>query len=112
MTALVGLSGSGKTTITHLISRLYDPNSGTIRIDGRDIRQVTLKSLRSQIGVVTQDTYVFNASIRENLLFANPDATQDEIIEACKIANIHDFIMSLPQGYETIVGNGNKTLWW
>lgn len=110
MTALVGLSGSGKTTITYLLARLYDPASGTIRIDGLDIRDVKIESLRSQIGIVTQDTYIFNASIRENLLYSKPDAGDDEIVQACKIANIHDFIMTLPQGYDTIVGERGTKL--
>ena len=102
--ALVGPSGAGKTTITYMLPRLYDINSGSITIDGMDIRDVTIESLRSQIGIVTQDTYLFNTSIRENLLFAKLDAKEDEIFSACKAANIHDFIISLPDGYETLVG--------
>ena len=105
MAALVGPSGAGKTTITNLIPRLYDVNGGCVKIDGIDIRDVTLESLRSQIGVVTQDTYLFNDTIKNNLLYARKDATDDELIAACKAANIHDFIMSLPDGYDTIVGN-------
>lgn len=110
MTALVGLSGSGKTTITYLLARLYDPASGTIRVDGYDIRDVKIESLRRQIGIVTQDTYIFNASVRENLLYSKPDAADDEIIQACKVANIHDFIMTLPEGYDTIVGERGTKL--
>jgi len=102
--ALVGPSGAGKTTITYMLPRLYDINSGSITIDGMDIRNVTIESLRSQIGIVTQDTYLFNTTIRENLLFAKLDAKEDEIFSACKAANIHDFIISLPDGYETLVG--------
>ena len=105
MLALVGPSGAGKTTITNLIPRIYDAVSGKIKIDGIDIRDVTLESLRSQIGVVTQDTYLFNDTIKNNLLYACKDATDEQIIEACKAAYIHDFIMSLPNGYSTIVGN-------
>jgi len=110
MTALVGLSGAGKTTITNLLARFYDPDSGTIRIDGYDIREVTLESLRKQIGMVTQDTYVFNATIKENLLYAKPSATDKEIERACKVANIHDFIMGLPNGYDTVVGERGTKL--
>lgn len=102
--ALVGPSGAGKTTITYLLPRLYDINSGSITIDGVDIKDVTIESLRSQIGIVTQDTYLFNTTIRENLLFAKLDASDEEIFSACKTANIHDFILSLPEGYETLVG--------
>jgi len=102
--AFVGPSGAGKTTITYLLPRFYDVNSGSITIDGNDIREVTVESLRRQIGVVTQDTYLFNASIRQNLLFSNPQAEEDEVFNACKTANIHEMITSLPDGYETVVG--------
>ncbi|WP_235832941.1 ABC transporter ATP-binding protein [Gottfriedia acidiceleris] len=105
MTALVGPSGAGKTTITNLIPRLYDFTSGSIKIGGRDIREFTLESLRSHIGLVTQDSYLFNGTIKENLLYASPDSSDEEITNACKAAYIHDFIMDLPNGYETIVGN-------
>lgn len=105
MTALVGPSGAGKTTITNLIPRLYDFTSGSIKIGGRDIREFTLESLRSHIGLVTQDSYLFNGTIKENLLYASPEASDEEITKACKAAYIHDFIMDLPNGYETIVGN-------
>jgi ATP-binding cassette subfamily B protein len=104
LVALVGPSGAGKTTLTYLIPRLYDPSSGTIRIDGHDLRDVTLASLSAQIGMVTQETYLFHDSIRTNLQYAHLDATQTELEEACKIANIHDFIAELPDGYDTIVG--------
>lgn len=105
MVAIVGTSGAGKTTISSLIPRLYDVESGEVRFDGIDVRKLDLESLRSNIAVVTQESYLFNATIRENLLFAKPDATDDEIISACKDANIHNFIMTLPEGYDTIVGN-------
>ena len=102
--ALVGPSGAGKTTITNLVPRLYDVTSGSLLIDGYDVRSVTQNSLRRNIGMVTQDTFLFNTTIRENLLFANTDATQEQLEQACKTANIHDFIVSLPDGYDTIVG--------
>ena len=102
--ALVGPSGAGKTTLTYLIPRLYDPNEGVVRIDGIDLRDVTLKSLSEQIGMVTQETYLFHDTIRTNLLYARMDAEQVEIEAAAKIANIHDFIMGLPQAYDTVVG--------
>ena len=104
MIAFVGPSGAGKTTITYMLPRLYDINEGAITIDGIDIRDVTVESLRSQIGIVMQDTYMFNTTIRENLLFARSDATDEELISACRTSNIHDFIESLPNGYDTIVG--------
>ncbi|MBI1854970.1 MAG: ABC transporter ATP-binding protein [Chloroflexi bacterium] len=102
--ALVGPSGAGKTTLTYLIPRLYDPTSGVIRIDGHDLRSVTLDSLSAQIGMVTQENYLFHDTIRTNLIYAKPDATQAEIEAAAKAANIHNFIMELPDGYDTIVG--------
>ena len=105
LAALVGPSGAGKTTITYLLPRLYDPTEGRITIDGHDIRDLALDTLSSQIGMVTQETYLFNDTIRANLLYARPDATDDEIEAACRAANIHDFIADLPDGYETIVGN-------
>ncbi|MEC0370120.1 ABC transporter ATP-binding protein [Paenibacillus chibensis] len=105
MTALVGPSGAGKTTITNLIPRLYELDAGSIRIGGTDIRDMTLESLRSQIGLVTQDSYLFNGTIRENLLYAGSEASEEEMIEACKAAYIHEFIMGLPEGYDTVVGN-------
>ena len=103
--AFVGPSGAGKTTITYLLPRFYDVNSGSITIDGHDIRDVTIESLRRQIGMVTQDTYLFNASIRQNLLFSKPSATEDEVFNVCKTANIHDMITALTDGYDTIVGD-------
>lgn len=104
LAALVGPSGAGKTTITYLIPRLYDPTDGCVAIDGNDLRGVTLESLARQIGMVTQETYLFHDTIRANLLYAKLDATQDEIERASRAANIHDFVAKLPQGYETIVG--------
>ncbi len=102
--ALVGPSGAGKTTVTYLIPRLYDPTDGVIRIDGHDLKDVTLESLSQSIGMVTQETYLFHDTIRTNLIYAKPDATQTEIEAAAKAANIHNFIMDLPDGYDTIVG--------
>lgn len=103
--ALVGSSGAGKSTLITLLPRLYDVSSGKITIDGIDIKKMTQRSLRENIGMVTQDTYLFNASILENLRYANTDASFEEIVEACKCANIHDFIDSLPEKYDTLVGN-------
>ncbi|NWF64668.1 MAG: ABC transporter ATP-binding protein, partial [Chloroflexi bacterium] len=102
--ALVGPSGAGKTTVTYLIPRLYDPSDGIIRIDGHNLKDVTLESLSQSIGMVTQETYLFHDTIRTNLTYAKPDATQAEIESAAKAANIHNFIMDLPEGYDTIVG--------
>ena len=104
LVALVGPSGAGKTTLTYLIPRLYDPTGGVIRIDGRDLRDVTLDSLSSAIGMVTQETYLFHDTIRTNLTYAKTDATQAEFEAAARAANIHNFIMDLPDGYDTIVG--------
>ncbi len=104
LVALVGPSGAGKTTLTYLIPRLYDPTGGVIRIDGHDLRSVTLDSLSAQIGMVTQENYLFHDTIRTNLIYAKPDATQAEIEAAAKAANIHNFIVDLSDGYDTIVG--------
>jgi ATP-binding cassette, subfamily B, bacterial len=104
LVALVGPSGAGKTTMTYLIPRLYDPTDGVIRIDGHDLRDVTLDSLSSAIGMVTQETYLFHDTIRTNLTYAKTEATQSEIEAAARAANIHQFIMDLPDGYDTIVG--------
>lgn len=103
--AIVGPSGAGKSTIINLIPRLFDVTGGRILLDDNDIRKLDLHFLRQNIGIVTQDTYLFNGTIRDNLLYARFDATNDELIEACKKANIHDFIMAQPNGYDTIVGN-------
>jgi ATP-binding cassette, subfamily B, bacterial len=104
LVALVGPSGAGKTTVTYLVPRFYDPTDGRITIDGHDLRDVSLEWLRSQIGVVTQETFLFHTTVRENLLYGRPGATQAEVEDACRAAYIHDFITSLPDGYETIVG--------
>lgn len=104
LAALVGPTGSGKTTITNLVPRLYDVTSGKVAIDGSDVRDVKMSTLRRQIGIVTQETFLFHASIKENLLFPRPDATEDEMIKACQAANIHEFITSLADGYNTLVG--------
>lgn len=103
--AIVGPSGSGKSTLINLIPRLYDVLEGSVRFDGIDVRQLDLGFLRDHVGVVTQDTYLFNGTVRENLLYAKPNATQDELVDACKKANIHDFIARQPEGYDTRVGN-------
>jgi ATP-binding cassette subfamily B protein len=105
LTALVGPSGAGKTTITQLVARMYDPNDGAVRIGGHDIRDVTLDSLHDVVGVVTQDAHLFHDTIRTNLLYARPAATEAEIVQACKAAQIWDLISVLPDGLDTIVGD-------
>ncbi|MBQ4638762.1 MAG: ABC transporter ATP-binding protein [Clostridia bacterium] len=102
--ALVGPSGGGKTTICHLIPHFYNIRQGRILIDGKDINDITLTSLRRNIGIVQQDIYLFNASIRDNILYGRLDATDEEVIEAAKRANIHDYIMTMPEGYDTVIG--------
>ena len=102
--ALVGPSGGGKTTICHLIPHFYNVQKGTIRIDGVDIQDITLESLRRNIGIVQQDIYLFNASVRDNILYGRLDATEEEVIEAAKRANIHEYILSMENGYDTIIG--------
>lgn len=104
LAALVGPSGAGKTTLTYLIPRLYDPTSGRVLLDGHDLRDLTLASLSGAVGMVTQETYLFHDSIRNNLLYARPDATEAEMVAAAKAANIHDFITGLPNGYDTVAG--------
>ncbi len=108
--ALLGATGSGKSTIINLIPRFYDPTHGRITIDGHDIRHVTLNSLRAQVGIVLQETLLFAATIGENIAFGRPDASREEVIAAAKAAQAHGFIMDLPQGYETPVGERGVTL--
>jgi ATP-binding cassette subfamily B protein len=108
--ALVGPSGGGKTTLCSLLPRFYDVTSGSVTIDGKDVRDVTLKSLRSNIGIVQQDVYMFAGSVRDNISYGKPDATDEEIIEAAKNANIHDFVMNLADGYDTYVGERGTRL--
>ena len=105
-----GPSGGGKTTFCSLLPRFYDVTKGAVKIDGQDVRGVTLKSLRSAIGIVQQDVYMFGGSIRDNIAYGKPHATDEEIIEAAKNANIHDFVMSLPDGYHTNVGERGTRL--
>jgi len=108
--ALVGPSGAGKTTATYLVARFYDPDSGSVRVDGVDVRDLTLESLSGHIGVVFQDTFLFHASVRDNLLYARPEASRQELEGAARAAHIHQFIESLPDGYDTIVGERGHRL--
>jgi ATP-binding cassette subfamily B protein len=103
-TALVGETGSGKTTCAYLVARLYDATQGSVAIDGVDVREVTFESLAAAVGVVSQETYLFHSTVRENLRFARPDATDGEIEEAARAAQIHELIATLPEGYDTVVG--------
>jgi ATP-binding cassette, subfamily B, bacterial len=103
-TALVGETGSGKTTVGYLAARLYDVDQGAISIGGVDLRDLTFASLASLVGVVSQETYLFHASVRDNLRFAKPDATDEELVAAADAAQIHELIASLPEGYDTVVG--------
>jgi ATP-binding cassette subfamily B protein len=103
MIALVGPTGAGKTTIVNLISRFYDPVSGQVLIDGQDIAKVKLASLRSNIGVMTQDSFLFSGTIRENLLYGKPDATEEQMLNACHELGMDDMIMSQPQGFDTVI---------
>lgn len=104
LVALVGPSGSGKSTLTYMVPRFYDPIEGSISLDGHDLRNITQHSLSQQVGMVTQETFLFHTTVRENLLYARPAATEEEIVAACQAANIHDFIAGLPEGYQTVVG--------
>jgi ABC-type multidrug transport system fused ATPase/permease subunit len=102
--ALVGPSGAGKTSIANLLSRFYDPSQGRVLVDGHDLRDLQLRSLRRQVAVVLQDTFLFNATVRENLLYGKPDASQEELVAAAKAAYAHDFIQEMPDGYQTEIG--------
>jgi ATP-binding cassette subfamily B protein len=108
--ALIGNTGSGKTTLASLIPRFYDATEGRVTIDGADVREVTLSSLRREIGVIAQDPFLFSATVRENLLFGRPEATDDEIVEAAQLAQAHEFIERLPSGYDTVIGERGITL--
>jgi ABC-type multidrug transport system fused ATPase/permease subunit len=108
--ALIGHTGSGKTTLASLIPRFYDVSAGRVTIDGADVRDVTLESLRSEIGIIAQDPFLFSATVRENLSFGRPNATDEEIVEAARLAQAHDFIERLPDGYETVIGERGITL--
>ncbi|HVG95711.1 MAG TPA: ABC transporter ATP-binding protein [Chloroflexota bacterium] len=108
--ALVGHTGSGKTTIVNLIPRFYDPTAGRILVDGRDVRDVSLRSLRAQIAVVLQETQLFHGSVRSNLLYGRLDATEEELVRAARLANAHDFVVELPEGYDTVVNEGGTRL--
>ena len=110
MIGLVGPSGAGKSTTINLLCRFYDVDSGAILIDGRDVRDVTLDSLRRQIGVVLQDPYLFHGTIAENIAYGNPDATVPDIVRAARAANAHDFVLRLPEGYDTLVGERGQRL--
>ena len=105
LVALVGPSGAGKSTMASLLARLYDVNGGAVRIDGHDVRDVTLDSLRGAIGVVSQDPHLFHDTVRANLRYARPDATDDDLERATRLARIHDVIAALPEGYDTVVGD-------
>jgi subfamily B ATP-binding cassette protein MsbA len=108
--ALVGPTGAGKSTIASLVARFYDPSKGEVRIDGSDIRSYKLKSLRSQISFVLQENLLFHAAIWQNIAYGKPEASREEIIEAARLANAHEFIESMPKGYDTIVGERGVTL--
>jgi ABC-type multidrug transport system fused ATPase/permease subunit len=106
--AVVGHSGAGKSTIASLLLRLYDPTEGRVLVDGIDLREVKLRSYQQQVGLVLQDTHTFRGSVRENLLFSNPHATEEDLVRAAKLADIHDLIMSLPNGYDEMMGEGSN----
>ena len=110
MIDIVGHSGCGKSTLINLIMRMYDPTEGCIEIDGVNIKQISQQSLRSQMGVVLQETHLFSGSIRDNIRYAKPYATDDEVVRAARAANAHDFVMNLPQGYNTSVGEKGYSL--
>jgi ATP-binding cassette subfamily B protein len=108
--ALIGHTGSGKTSLASLIPRFYDVQAGSVSLDGSDVRDVDIASLRAEIGVIAQDPFLFSATVRENLTFGRPDATDEQIEEAARLAQAHDFIERLPSGYETVIGERGITL--
>src|SRR5919199_1378787 len=108
--AIVGPTGSGKTTLVMLLPRLYDPRSGSVRVDGADLRDVDLASLRSEVGLVSDDPFLFSDTVRNNIAYARPDASQEEVEEAARRADIHDFVETLPEGYETLIGERGLTV--
>src|SRR5213078_5396380 len=108
--ALIGHTGSGKTTLTSLVPRFYDVTAGRVTIDGADVRDVKLRSLRREIGVISQDTFLFSATVRENITFGAPDLSNDEVEHVARLAQAHEFIELLPEGYETIIGERGITL--
>jgi ATP-binding cassette subfamily B protein len=108
--ALIGHTGSGKTTLAALVPRFYDVDSGRVEIDGIDVRDVTLTSLRREIGVIAQDPFLFSATVRENIAFGRPEATPEEVERAARLAQAHDFIVALPEGYDTVIGERGITL--
>jgi len=110
LVALVGPSGAGKTTLTTLVPRFYDPQAGRVLVDGHDLRAVTLASVTAHIGIVFQDTFLFHASIADNLRYARPEATDAELVAAATAANLHDFVTGLPEGYDTVVGERGHRL--
>ena len=110
MIALVGSSGAGKTTLVQLIPRFFDPHTGRVLIDGIDLREITLRSLRGQIGTVAQDTILFSGTIRDNILYGKPDATEEELLRVAKAAHVDQFVDDLPEGYDTFLGERGATL--
>ena len=110
MLGIVGRSGAGKTTLVNLISRMYDPQEGSILIDGVDIKKLSFRDLRRNVAMVSQETYIFMGTVEENIAYANPDATKQEIIRAAKLASAHEFILRMPDGYNTIVGSSGREL--
>jgi ATP-binding cassette subfamily B protein len=108
--ALIGHTGSGKTTLASLVPRFYDVQTGSVAIDGQDVRTVTLASLRREIGVIAQDPFLFSATVRENIAFGRPDATDEEVQRAAELAQAHEFIVALPDGYDTVIGERGITL--
>ncbi len=107
---IVGKTGAGKSTIINLISRLFDPTNGNIFIDGINVRDIAFADLRKSIGIVSQETYIFMGTVADNIRYARPDATMEEVVEAAKNANAHDFILKLPEGYDTTIGSGGADL--